>query len=71
MKIKLYLSLLLLLVTLFVISACGGGDDPEAACVQRVGITSGCVDSTEASCDLINGDFYEDMTCSDLGYSSN
>lgn len=56
----------------FIFLASGCGDKRKGACVRGSGITSTCGDDfTVEQCDYMNGTFYENETCADLGYSPN
>jgi hypothetical protein len=61
--------LLFILMTTIILSSCSG--DKKGSCVVGTGITASCGDDfTSGQCSLINGSFYEEQTCSDLGFGS-
>jgi len=68
LKVRRGLFLAALALCLFAAIGGGGGcgSEDKGACV---GVGGGCGNFNEAECDLVNGIFYEDKKCSDLGYS--
>ena len=45
----------------------GCGDDEKGACIPRASPQSCGDDYTSGECDLMNGDFYPNKTCEELG----
>lgn len=62
--------ILSLVAMMIALGSCGGGgDNDKGACVRGTGISSTCGDDfTAGQCDLVNGTFHGNKSCSDLGF---
>jgi len=54
-------------VVLLAVAASACGDDTKGACIPRASPQSCGDDYTSGECDLMNGDFYPNKTCEELG----